>query len=211
MHHNLSMERTAIMLAILILQHYSDALQSSHHSFIRPNLSRHLNCDFSAKTRKTSLCMICSVKIRIVGRKSAGESWINDAYSSYETRLRGTMEIETIWHKSDRELVTAISLDCKKGHSVILLDPLGKSYSSEKFSDQLYSWFDVGGSRITFVIGGAEGLPTELKSNIFLIGSQHASLSLSSLTMTHQFSRVFLIEQIYRASEIRKGAFFLFL
>mmetsp|Transcript_8099 Transcript_8099/g.11794 ORF Transcript_8099/g.11794 Transcript_8099/m.11794 type:complete len:211 (+) Transcript_8099:1616-2248(+) len=206
MHHNLPMGGTAILLAILILQCYSDALQTSHQSFIRPNVSSHLKNDFSTKTRKSFLSMICSVKIRIVGRKNAGEPWINDAYSSYETRLRGTIEIETIWHKSDQELVTAISLDCKKGHSVILLDPLGKTYSSEKFSDQLYSWFDVGGSRITFVIGGADGLPTELKNNIFLIGSPHASLSLSSLTMTHQFSKVLLIEQIYRASEIRKGS-----
>jgi 23S rRNA (pseudouridine1915-N3)-methyltransferase len=66
----------------------------------------------------------------------------------------------------------------------------------------MYQWLDRGGSRLSFIIGGAEGLPSELKSN------RHCStmISLSALTFTHQFARILLAEQIYRASEIRKGS-----
>jgi 23S rRNA (pseudouridine1915-N3)-methyltransferase len=65
----------------------------------------------------------------------------------------------------------------------------------------MYEWLDRGGSRLSFVIGGAEGLPSELKNTQKL-----SLLSLSALTFTHQFARIILMEQIYRASEIRKGS-----
>ena len=49
------------------------------------------------------------------------------------------------------------------------------------------------------MIGGAEGLPPSLKKNQEL-------WSLSKLTFTHQWARVLLTEQIYRATEIKKGS-----
>jgi len=74
-----------------------------------------------------------------------------------------------------------------------------QSLSSEQFSEQMYKWLEEGGSRVCFVIGGAEGLPAALQ------GLGLPSLSLGPLTLTHQFARVLLAEQIYRASQIRLG------
>lgn len=51
------------------------------------------------------------------------------------------------------------------------------------------------------MIGGAEGLPPEL-----LEQGDRKMISLGMMTFTHQFARVLLMEQIYRASEIRKGS-----
>jgi 23S rRNA (pseudouridine1915-N3)-methyltransferase len=163
------------------------------------------------------LFMISSVKIRIVGKKSGGggsDGWLLDAYGMYETRLRGTLDVETVWHKNDADLVSAVEGDHAKGHCVVLLDPLAKMYSSETFSDQFYRWMDMGGSRVSFVIGGAEGLPPSLKTMVFQqqgnnkgASAKVGALSLSTMTMTHQFTRVFLLEQVYRASEIQKGNF----
>jgi 23S rRNA (pseudouridine1915-N3)-methyltransferase len=160
----------------------------------------------SAGGATTALRMGMKVNIRIVGRKSGGEKWLDEAYSVYEKRLRSSsLEVETSWHKDNFALVKAVETDNGKGHSVVLLDPLGKSQTSEKFSEEMYNWLDKGGSRLVLVIGGAEGLPFELKEGSPGIPPP-VLLSLSALTFTHQFARLLLIEQIYRASEIRKGS-----
>jgi 23S rRNA (pseudouridine1915-N3)-methyltransferase len=143
------------------------------------------------------------VKIRIVGRKNGSEKWLEEAYSMYETRLRpSSLDVETVWHKTDPDLIKAVETDREKGHTVVLMDPTGKMRSSEQFSEDLFSWIASGGSRLVFVIGGAPGLPPELKNH----PSKTKLISLSPMTFTHQFARTILMEQIYRASEIRKGS-----
>jgi 23S rRNA (pseudouridine1915-N3)-methyltransferase len=49
---------------------------------------------------------------------------------------------------------------------------------------------------LTFVVGGFEGLSEPVKKRADL------KWSLSSLTFTHDFTRVILLEQIYRALSI---------
>jgi 23S rRNA (pseudouridine1915-N3)-methyltransferase len=150
------------------------------------------------------------VNIRIVGRKTS-EPWLEDGVEMYDTRLSSSnVEVETTWHKDDAALVKGVEQDRSKRHTVVLMDPLGKTMTSENFADNLYDWLQEGGSRLSFVIGGAEGLPSELKYPSYdKNGKQSSSfplISLSDLTFTHQFARLLLIEQIYRATEIRKGS-----
>jgi len=52
---------------------------------------------------------------------------------------------------------------------------------------------------VTFVIGGPEGLPEELRK------AGHPMMSLSPMTLTHQMTRLVFLEQIYRAVQIREG------
>mmetsp|Transcript_30947 Transcript_30947/g.47194 ORF Transcript_30947/g.47194 Transcript_30947/m.47194 type:complete len:224 (+) Transcript_30947:30-701(+) len=149
------------------------------------------------------LVMGMKIKIRMVGRKNGGEKWLEDAYTMYKTRVRtSNIEVETIWHKNDNEIIRGVEQDVSKGHSV-LLDPRGKMKSSEQFCEDLYGWLNQGGSRLVFVLGGADGLPPEIKS---LSRRSSFLLSLSTMTFTHQFARTVLVEQIYRASEIKKGS-----
>jgi 23S rRNA (pseudouridine1915-N3)-methyltransferase len=68
----------------------------------------------------------------------------------------------------------------------VLLDPAGQAMDSRK----LTALFD---RDLTFVIGGADGLPAEWKSRADLL------LALSPMTMPHELARVVLAEQIYRA------------
>jgi 23S rRNA (pseudouridine1915-N3)-methyltransferase len=150
------------------------------------------------------------VNIRIVGRKTS-EPWLEDGVEMYETRLSSSnVEVETTWHKDDAALVKGVEQDRSKRHTVVLMDPLGKTTTSENFADNLYDWLQEGGSRLSFVIGGAEGLPSELKYPSYDKNWKQSSsfplISLSALTFTHQFARLLLIEQIYRATEIRKGS-----
>jgi 23S rRNA (pseudouridine1915-N3)-methyltransferase len=52
---------------------------------------------------------------------------------------------------------------------------------------------------LTFVIGGADGIPAPLVKKAAL------RLSLSALTLPHRLARLLLCEQIYRALTIIRG------
>jgi len=178
-----------------------NAFSMNHRSLNRSSKTLHI----SHRRRQSSndITMGLEVKIRMVGRKNGGEKWLEAAYSTYETRLKPTnLKVTTQYHKSDHELIKGTEADANKNHKVILLDPLGNMFTSETFSENMYRWLEEGGSRLTFVIGGAEGLPDDLKKG----RNKQTMLSLGMLTFTHQFARILLMEQVYRASEIRKGS-----
>jgi 23S rRNA (pseudouridine1915-N3)-methyltransferase len=78
------------------------------------------------------------------------------------------------------------------GARKILLDPAGKALDSK----QLCALFD---RDLVFIIGGADGLPSEWKPKADLL------VSLSALTMPHELARVVLAEQIYRALTTLRG------
>ena len=135
------------------------------------------------------------VKIYSVGKEGRDEPWITTAINEYTKRLRGTLEVECVWVRDDAALLK----QARGAGSVIALDPLGKTCTSEEFSELLFAAIERGGSRLSFIIGGAEGLPKEVRADATLV-------SLSRLTFTHQMARLILAEQIYRATEIRKGS-----
>lgn len=92
------------------------------------------------------------VKIYTVGR--CKELWLAEALAEYEKRLKGRIELE--WHlaKDDAQLLEWTRAEPK----IIALDPRGEVFTSETFSSKLIGL----GSRISFAIGGAEGLPPTL-------------------------------------------------
>jgi 23S rRNA pseudoU1915 N3-methylase RlmH len=95
------------------------------------------------------------VTIRIVGRKSGGQTWLDEACAMYQKRLRPCgMDVETEFYKSNENLVRIVGSDYDKGNAVVLLDPRGKSCTSEALATDIYKWIESGGSRLVFVIGG---------------------------------------------------------
>lgn len=84
---------------------------------------------------------------------------------------------------------------CLKNSLLILLDPTGNHYSSEKFAKIIGKALDSS-KNITFVIGGAYGLDKSLAEDADIL------LSLSEMTMPHLLAKLVLIEQIYRAQTI---------
>lgn len=134
------------------------------------------------------------IKIFSIGKTK--ESWLLEACAEYEKRLKSIIDIEWIFAKNNEQLKNFLS----KEDSFIALTPEAKQFSSEQFSDQVYSWLEHFGSRLSFVIGGAEGLEEDLIKKAFDI------VSFSKMTFTHQMTRLVLIEQIYRATEIQKGS-----
>jgi 23S rRNA (pseudouridine1915-N3)-methyltransferase len=132
--------------------------------------------------------------IRILSVNKTKELWLEAALEEFVKRMKPFANIEYIWAKNEEQFL-ALAM---KQSRLICLDSTGKMMSSEAFSSFLLKKLEEGGSHLTLAIGGAEGLPAELKKKCPLI-------SLSLLTFTHQLARLVLIEQIYRAFEIAKG------
>jgi 23S rRNA (pseudouridine1915-N3)-methyltransferase len=135
-------------------------------------------------------------KIKIFSIGKTKESWLIDAISEYEKRLKAIMPIEWIFAKNNDQLKTFL----EKENAFIALVPAAKELCSERFAKELYLNLERFGSRLNFVIGGAEGIPQDIEEKAF------SCLSLSKLTFTHQIARLILVEQIYRATEIEKGS-----
>lgn len=135
------------------------------------------------------------LKLKILSVGKTKEKWLDEAFGEYQKRLKPLMQIDCQWAKDSSQLLDW----ALKEPYLICLDPAGRLLSSEQFATLIEQSWDKGGSRLTIVIGGAEGLPLELKQQAQLI-------SLSPLTFTHQITRLVLIEQIYRATEIQKGS-----
>ena len=83
-------------------------------------------------------------------------------------------------------------------YSIIVLDETGKQHSSIEFSKLLQKHM-IESQNICFIIGGAYGLDNLLKDQAKMM------LSFSKMTIPHQFAKIFLLEQIYRAESIIKG------
>ncbi len=132
------------------------------------------------------------LKVFSVGKNK--EAWMEQALEEYVLRLKPVLDIDFIWVKNDAQLVALV----QKEKQVVCLDPDGEPLDSPEFSAFFHRNLQAGGSRLSMVIGGAEGLPEILKKGASLI-------SLSRLTFTHQLARLILIEQVYRAFEIAKG------
>lgn len=82
---------------------------------------------------------------------------------------------------------------------VCLLDVKGRSISSHDLAKNVENWQNRGLKEVVFIIGGAEGVASEV------VERANFSLSLSFLTFTHDMARVVLLEQLYRAFTIIKG------
>jgi len=82
--------------------------------------------------------------------------------------------------------------------TLIALEAGGREMTSERWADWLGERRQEG-RRLTFLIGGPEGLPGELS------GRADHRLSLGPQTMAHQLARIVLLEQLFRANKILAG------
>jgi 23S rRNA (pseudouridine1915-N3)-methyltransferase len=117
---------------------------------------------------------------------------ICDDYFGRIERYARVREIET---KDAESLVQA----CPPSDVLVALEVWGKALTSEQFSARLETWSQQGKGEITFIIGGADGIPAELSRRA------HFHLSLSSMTLPHRLARIVLVEQIYRGFSILRG------
>tara|TARA_Y100001933_G_scaffold102193_1_gene102777 strand:+ start:508 stop:930 length:423 start_codon:yes stop_codon:yes gene_type:complete len=119
------------------------------------------------------------------------KSWINDGIKNYLLRMP-ELSIEEFKSFDKKKLK-----DKANKNIIIGLSEEGKIYNSIEFSSLLLNFKN---ERIIFLIGGPDGLSSQIKS------SSNFLLSLSPLTFPHELARLILIEQIYRAFSISQNS-----
>ncbi len=119
----------------------------------------------------------------------------------YLQRLSHFVKFEIIELKDDTKQNEGKRILEKVNQSsfVCLLDVKGRSISSHDLAGKIENWQNRGLKEIAFVIGGADGVSSEV------VEKADFSLSLSLLTFTHETARVVMLEQFYRAYTIIKG------
>lgn len=122
-------------------------------------------------------------------------------YSSVEILELSPIEIkdENLVEKVlDEEGEKILSL-IKPSSFVVTMEIGGKMFSSEEFSAKIEEMINEGVSELIFVIGSSCGLSKKVSARADL------KMSMSKMTFLHQFARLILVEQIYRAFKIMKN------
>jgi len=146
------------------------------------------------------------IQICAVGRLRAGPELelISDYLNRFDKAGRGLgLGPAQITEIDDRKgpqqenerLAKAIPDDAYK----IALDERGRVLSSPQFADLLALQRDHGRASVCFIIGGADGLPVDLRN------ACDTDVSFGAMVWPHMLARVMLAEQIYRASQILSG------
>ena len=151
---------------------------------------------------------VLRIKIIVVDRTRS--AFLRDGEELYLRRLRKYARIQWVEVKpvkigkglSDMEIMAAegerLLRRIEERDRVVALDRTGKMVDSRGFASRVEA-FGLRGERPAFAIGGPLGL-----SSAFLKRA-HETLSLSRLTLTHEMTRLLLLEQLYRAFTILKG------
>ena len=151
------------------------------------------------------------MKIKIIALGKIKEKFLKDGIDEFLKRLTpyvpmSIVELNPIEIK-DENLTEKILLEegekilsCIKPQDyVITMEIGGKQMSSEEFSQKLTSLINDGTQEVVFVIGSSCGIGKNV--------SQRADfkMSMSKMTFLHQFARLILVEQIYRAFKIARN------
>ena len=145
------------------------------------------------------------ITILAIGKMS--KSFLKEGVEIYLSRLKPYAKIsllelaarsfnnnnKLVAKKNEAELIEKYI--SKNDVEVFLLQESGRLLDSLAFSKELYKFQ---GRKIVLVLGGALGFNKELSL-------KYPSLSLSTLTFTHEMARLILLEQIYRAVSIERG------
>lgn len=151
------------------------------------------------------------MKIKIIALGKIKEKFLKDGIDEFLKRLTpyasvdiielSPIEIrdENLIQKALEQEGEKILANIKNDSFVITMEILGKQLSSEDFAQKINEISMSGISELVFVIGSSCGL-SQIVSN-----RANFKLSFSKMTFLHQFARLLLVEQIYRAFKILKG------
>ncbi len=136
------------------------------------------------------------MKIQIIAvglLKSGPEKALFDQYAK---RLGYKLKVIEIDSRQDKQIPASAYLKAlSEKDMVIILDEGGENLSSRSFAQKLETYSQTG-KQLSFIIGGADGIPEEVKHLACF------RVSFGKLTWPHLLARVLLVEQLYRAQQI---------
>ena len=151
------------------------------------------------------------MKIKIIALGKIKEKYLKSGIDEFLKRLTpyasvSVVELNPIEIK-DENLKDKILLDegekilsnIKPLDFVITLEIEGQQFSSEDFAQKIKDLTNNGTQEIVFVIGSSCGIGKNVSTRANL------KMSMSKMTFLHEFARLILIEQIYRALKINRN------
>ncbi len=151
------------------------------------------------------------MNIKIIALGKIKEKFLKDGIDEFLKRLRPyasveVLELPTLEIKDEHLIQKTLDKEGEKILSLIkpqsyliTLEIKGKILSSEEFAEKINSLTNEGTQEIIFAIGSSHGLSENVSKRA------NFKLSISKMTFLHQFTRLILIEQIYRAFKIIKN------
>jgi 23S rRNA (pseudouridine1915-N3)-methyltransferase len=138
------------------------------------------------------------MKIRLVMLGKMHREEARSMVEDYAARIRRYAEFE-VNELREGSAAALKKIKFEPGTTIVLLDAAGKQLTSQQFARWLGDLRDRGTRELVFLCGDAAGCPESLRDKA------QQKISLSTLTMPHEFARVVLAEQIYRAFTILAG------
>ena len=135
------------------------------------------------------------MKVAILAVGKLRDRHVGALCDDYLARARRHLPVEVLEPEDD----AALARRWPTTGEVIALEPGGVSWSTEELARQIDRRMTHGTRTLTFVIGGADGIPPPL------VAKAKLRLSLSALTLPHRLARLVLCEQVYRALTIIRG------
>ncbi|MBP9853123.1 MAG: rRNA (pseudouridine1915-N3)-methyltransferase [Patescibacteria group bacterium] len=135
------------------------------------------------------------MKIHFVTVGKPKLSYAIEGVREYSVRLGRLHSLRTT-HIADKSAYDATKIaEILGGSTVVILEITGQSYTSEQLAEFLEKR-ELESREVSFVIGGPEGLPQEIRD------AAAFAWSIGRHTLPHDLAMVVTLEALYRASTI---------
>ncbi len=146
------------------------------------------------------------MKLRILTVGHKMPDWVELGCAEYLKRMPREMTVEIVEIKPNKRVSGKNAVQVQEAESkriieaagrdyLIALDEHGQEVTTLQLAERMKNWLG-GGRDVSLVIGGADGLHTDVKTRADWLWS------LSKLTLPHGMLRVLLAEQLYRAHSV---------
>jgi 23S rRNA (pseudouridine1915-N3)-methyltransferase len=150
------------------------------------------------------------LKLQLIAVGKRMPAWVEAGYQEYAKRLPPEFRLELTEitlspRQKNADMARAIQMEGEAmlaavpaGATVVALEVVGVSWSTEKLAQQLEKWRETG-APVCLLVGGPDGLAATC------VARAQQKWSLSALTLPHPLVRIVVAEQLYRAFTILSG------